>query len=93
VDGYDIWKAKAKEVEAMGCRVIVSDLLEKNALQEDRANKIDVADWLIRQLAIETVTEVRAELSEAEKILQSMEAKNPAIKELIEMFGLELIKK
>ncbi|KAA6327995.1 hypothetical protein EZS27_023070, partial [termite gut metagenome] len=91
VDGYDTWRLKAKELEAMGYRVIVSDLLEKNASPEDRANKIDVADWLIGQLAIETVTEVQAGLSEAEKVLHSMEAKNPVIRELIEAFGLELI--
>ncbi|KAA6343419.1 hypothetical protein EZS27_008901 [termite gut metagenome] len=93
VDGYDTWQTKAKEVEAMGCTVIVSDLLEKNASEEDRANKIDVADWLIRQLAIETITEVQAGLSEAERVLRSMEAKNSVIRELIEVFGLELIKK
>ncbi|KAA6338439.1 hypothetical protein EZS27_013557 [termite gut metagenome] len=91
VDGYDTWKLKAKELEAMGCRVIVSDLLEKKASPEDRANKIDVADWLIRQLAIETVTEVKIGLSEAERVLHCMETKNPVIRGLIEVFGLELI--
>jgi hypothetical protein len=50
VDGYGYWIEKAKEIEALGCKVIVSDLLEKNATAQDRDDKIDLADWLIREL-------------------------------------------
>ena len=91
VDGFEYWSNKAKEVEAIGCKVVVSDLLEKNATVEDRENKIDLADWLIRQLSIETVTEVRHELSEAERTLQTMIEKNPALQLLIDAFDLKLI--
>lgn len=91
VDGFEYWNNKAKEVEAIGCKVIVSDLLEKNATDEDRANKIDLADWLIRYLSETTVTEVRHELSEAERTLQTMIEKNPALQLLIDTFDLKLI--
>lgn len=91
VDGFEYWSDKAKEVEAIGCKVVVSDLLEKNATDEDRANKIDLADWLIRYLSETTVAEVRNELSEAERILQAMIEKNPALQLLIDTFGLKLI--
>ena len=91
VDGYEYWKNKAKDVEAIGCKVVVSDLLENNATDEDRANKIDLADWLVRYLSDGTVTELRNELSEAEKILQEMIDKNPALQVLIDTFNLELV--
>ena len=91
VDGFEYWSKKAKEVEAIGCKVVVSDLLEKNATDEDRANKIDLADWLIRYLSETTVAEVRNELSEAERIRQAMIEKNPALQLLIDTFGLKLI--
>lgn len=91
VDGFGYWSDKAKEVEAIGCKVVVSDLLEKNATDEDRANKIDLADWLIRYLSENTVTEVRNELSETERNLQVMIEKNPALQLLIDTFDLKLI--
>ena len=91
VDGYEYRKNKAKDVEAIGCKVVVSDLLENNATNEDRANKIDLADWLVRYLSDGTVTELRNELSEAEKILQEMIDKNPTLQVLIDTFNLELV--
>ena len=91
VDGYEYWKNKAKDVEAIGCKVVVSDLLENNTTNEDRANKIDLADWLVRYLSDGTVTELRNELSEAEKILQEMIDKNPTLQVLIDTFNLELV--
>ena len=91
VDGFEYWSNKAKEVEAIGCKVVVSDLLNKNATDEDRAHKIDLADWLIRYLSENTVTEVRNELSEAEKTLQAMIEANPALQLLIDTFDLKLI--
>ena len=91
VDGFEYWSNKAKEVEAIGCKVVVSDLLEKNATNEDRENKIDLADWLIRYLSIETMKEVRHELSVAERTLQVMIEANPALQLLIDTFDLKLI--
>lgn len=96
VDGFEKWKDKVKDVEAIGCKVVLSDLLEKNATNEDRANKIDLADWLIRRLSAEvgtpdTITKVRAEMTESEKALQYMVEVNPALQQLIDMFNLELV--
>ena len=91
VDSFEYWTGKAKEVEAIGCKVIVSDLLEKNATDEDRINKIDIADWLIRYLSNGAIAEVCNELSETEKILQSMIEANPALQTLINTFNLELV--
>jgi len=91
VDGFEYWSNKAKEVEAIGCKVVVSDLLEKNATDEDRANKIDIADWLIRCLSESTVTEVKTAITETEKILQAMIEANPALQLLIDTFDLELV--
>lgn len=91
VDGFEYWSNKAKEVEAIGCKVVVSDLLEKNATDEDRANKIDIADWLIRCLSESTVTEVKTAITETEKILQAMIEANPALQRLIDTFDLELV--
>lgn len=48
VDGYRDWKEKAKEF--IFCKVTVSDILEKNASPAERDSKIDIADWLVRQL-------------------------------------------
>ena len=91
VDGFEYWSNKAKEVETIGCKVVVSDLLEKNATDEDRANKIDIADWLIRSLSESTVTEVKTAIKEAEKTLQAMIEANPALQLLIDTFNLELV--
>ena len=90
VDGFEYWSNKAKEVETIGCNLVVSDLLDKNATDEDRENKIDLADWLIRTLSTD-VKEVRKELSEAEKTLQIMTGANPALQMLIDTFNLELV--
>lgn len=91
VDGFDYWSNKAKEVEAIGGKVVVSDLLERDATDEDRANKIDLADWLIRNLSESTPKEVKHELSEAERNLQTMTEANPALQLLIDTLDLKLI--
>ena len=91
VDGFEYWSNKTKEVETIGCRVIVSDLLEKNATDEDRTNKIDLADWLVKQLSIDTVANVKHELSEAERNLQRLLMINPSLQLLINSFNLQLV--
>lgn len=91
VDGFEYWSNKTKEVGTIGCRVIVSDLLEKNATDEDRTNKIDLADWLVKQLSIDTVANVKHELSEAERNLQRLLMINPSLQLLINSFNLQLV--
>lgn len=46
VDGYTLWKEKAAERRDL-C-LTVSDYLERRATDEDRRNKIDIADILVR---------------------------------------------
>ena len=88
VDGYEQWKKKAEELESVGINAIVSDVLEKNSTPEDRNNKIDLADWLIRDLRGH---EAQKELTKNEQILRTMEEINPAIKSLMDVFSLQLI--
>ena len=47
VDGFSEWKEKLSQVR--GLDIVVSDVLEKSATVEDRANHVDIADLLIRQ--------------------------------------------
>jgi len=53
VDGYLEWKEKLSRVR--GLDIVVSDVLEKEASFEDRANHVDIADLLIRQQRKERV--------------------------------------
>ena len=92
--GYEDWCRRAKDIEAVGCRVSVSDILERHATDEEKAKGIDIADWLIKQL---TASRAKAEdfsvpvLSEAERTLQTMIEKNHAVQTLIDTFDLKLI--
>ena len=91
VDGYNEWKEKAKELAIAGFHVSVSDVLEKNTTDEDRLNKIDIADWLIADLKSKSIPIMKKELSLAERTLQVMESINPCIKTLINTFDLQFI--
>ena len=48
VDGYNEWVEKAHEMSFV--KILVSDILEKNASEIDRTAKIDIADWIISEL-------------------------------------------
>jgi hypothetical protein len=47
VDGYDLWCNKAAELSPM-LDVIVSDLIERKATEDERKGKFDLADYLLR---------------------------------------------
>jgi len=50
---FELWKGKAAEIKrAYGCKVIVSDLLERTATDEARESGLDVADYFIKQLSV-----------------------------------------
>ncbi len=50
---FELWKGKAAEIiRAYGCKVIVSDLLERTATDEARESGLDVADYFIKQLCV-----------------------------------------
>jgi hypothetical protein len=47
---YELWRLKAAEIRSsVHCRIHVSDLLEKNASDEQRINGCDLADFLLSQ--------------------------------------------
>jgi hypothetical protein len=100
VDGFNEWSERAKELTF--CKsVIVSDVLEKNATDEQRAKKIDIADWIVEDLRlralnssimpVEQATPVADQLSATELILREMEAKNPYLRVLVEQLQLEIV--
>lgn len=47
VDGYQEWNDKLSQLRELD--IMVSDVLEKSATDEDRDNHVDIADLLIRQ--------------------------------------------
>ena len=53
IDGYEKWLEASKGLTFFKC--IVSDYIEKNSSKEDRELKVDIADWLIRQLKNDSV--------------------------------------
>lgn len=46
VDGYEAWVQKAAALPCLNIKV--SDILQKNATEEEREQHIDIADWLIK---------------------------------------------
>lgn len=50
VNGYEKWRKKALEIEAIVfCEIFVSDILETNATILDKEKSLDIADYLIKQ--------------------------------------------
>lgn len=82
VDGFKEWSDKAKELARHGIRINVSDVLERNATPDERERKIDIADWILEQLA--TTGEPTMKL---ERMIES----NPAIGTLVEKLNLEVV--
>ena len=63
---FRLWREKANEM-AKFCKVIVSDLLEREATPEQKEKGIDIADWLVEEietsaLSVELTNEQRAEI-------------------------------
>ena len=87
VDSYHEWQERAKAFSF--CRsVTVSDFLERNATEEDRSSKIDIADLILRQWEEDKLREEDTPLAAAERTLQEMVRRNPAVQTLIDTFGL-----
>ena len=47
---YGLWRDKAAKWRHLGIDVTVSDVLEKHATANQKASKIDIADWLVADL-------------------------------------------
>jgi hypothetical protein len=50
-DGFDLWQKVAAEARIKNLNVVVSDLIEKHATDQQKANGYDLADFLISQQA------------------------------------------
>ena len=88
-DAYAEWKERADGMTF--CKVMVSDLIEKNATPEQKAAHIDIADWIIYQIRDSRINCTADHLVEAERILLRMTEKNPALQKLIDDLGLVLV--
>ena len=88
-DGYTEWKQRAEGMTY--CKAIVSDLIEKHATPKQKADHIDIADWIIFQIQEGRLMSTANHLVEAEKILQRMIDKNPALQKLIDELDLVLV--
>lgn len=85
---YTTWLTKSKEIDY--CRIMVSDVLERNATSEEKEKKIDIADWLTKTLAIPTPVDSGTE-NHQQSIVDAMIAENAAVAMLINKLGLELV--
>lgn len=75
---FEIWSQKASILSGICQRVAVSDVLEKNATDEQRSRGLDIADFLLEETS-------------KRQILQSMIQRNPVLQQLIDDLELELI--
>jgi hypothetical protein len=48
-DGFDLWQKVAADARAKGLNVVVSDLIEKHATDQQKASGYDLADYLINE--------------------------------------------
>ena len=85
---YDYWREKAGELT--NCTCIVSDILEKNATQAERIKKIDIADWICKELETEP-QRINEAMTEQECILADMVQCNAAVGLLVEVFDLQIV--
>ena len=75
---FDIWSQKATILSEICRRVTVSDVLEKNATDEQRRCGLDIADFFLEEPT-------------KRQILQSMIQRFPLLQQLIDDLELELI--
>lgn len=85
---YQYWREKASELT--NCTCIVSDILETNATDAERIKKIDIADWLCKELETEP-QRISEALTDQERILADMINSNKAVGLLVEVFDLQIV--
>lgn len=88
-DGYAEWRQRAEGMTY--CKVMVSDIIERNVTSEQKADHIDIADWIIFQIREGKLMSTANHLVEAERILQRMIEKNPVLQKLIDDLDLVLV--
>lgn len=98
----EAWVKRGREIASeVGFSLVVSPMLEDVATNEDRANGLDIADYLIRELkaapvpemgipitGITTSTATTPQLTAEEQTLQIMGLKNPSFYTLIDALDL-----
>lgn len=84
---YQYWREKASELT--NCTCIVSDILEQNATDAERIKKIDIADWLCKELETEP-QRISEAMTDQERILADMINTNKAVGLLVEVFDLQI---
>lgn len=85
---YQYWRKKANELT--NCTCIVSDILEQNATDAERIKKIDIADWLCKELETEP-QRISEAMTDQERILADMINTNKAVGLLVEVFDLQIV--
>jgi hypothetical protein len=87
---FEKWSLKAIEIQKQGiCKISISTLLEDEATDTDRANGLDIADFIIAELKLKkTLPKIQSFFSPA---LQSMIEKNKALLILIDELNLKEI--
>lgn len=75
---YEVWKEKSKILSKICRRVIVSDMLEQIATEEERSKGLDISDYYLYSPS-------------KHQILQMMIEKNPVLQDLIDDLDLELV--
>ena len=74
----DKWKSKIPLLQSVCKRVVISNILEDNATEEQKANGLDIADFLL-------MTET------PQMALQRLIKKHPPLQHLIDSLGLVLV--
>ena len=88
-DAYAEWKQRAESMTF--CKAMVSDIIERNSTPKQKADHIDIADWIIFQIRDGKLMNTANHMVEAEKILQRMIEKNPVLQKLIDDLDLVLV--
>ena len=90
-DTYWQWLAKSREYTFVKS-IVVSDILERYATDEERESKIDIADLLVKELGDQGDQHtINKEMSDQERILAQMVEDNPCIGLLKDRLNLELV--
>jgi hypothetical protein len=84
---FEKWSLKAEELqEQCNCKMTVSTLLENEAIEADRANGFDIADYIIEEMKTNTIqTQIKSRFGHE---LEQMIATNPVLLILIDKLEL-----
>ncbi len=92
-EGFATWSAKASELSPLFASLEVVDLLERVATPEERANALDLADYLLSQVARARMAALQPPAmppTAAERKVLEWATINPAIHGMIRELDLEL---